>query len=136
MWNTRLGIPYISENATQVVHGVYCGNGGGQAMSGEPTLFDYREKYPHTPAARRTKTSRSAAKEIKPRVPTLREQVLAMLKFYEAGLTADECAKQMGNSILSIRPRFSELVRLGLIFDTGLTRPNESGLKASIWRAC
>lgn len=117
-----------------MVHGVYCGNGGGQEMSGEPTLFDYRSKYPHIPGSRRTKTSRAAAKIAVPRVSSLREQVLAMLKFYETGLTADECAKQMGNSILSIRPRFSELVRLGLIFDTGLTRPNESGLKASVWR--
>lgn len=103
-------------------------------FSDKPNLFDYASKYPHVPGERRTATSKAAAKATKPRVKSLREQVLDMLKFYDTGLTADECAKQLGNSILSIRPRFSELLRLGKIFDSGITRANESGLQATVWR--
>lgn len=100
-------------------------------------LFDYRDKYPHQPAFRRTATSKAAAESVTPRAPNLRDQVLDWLKHSDhvGGLTADQCALIMGKSVLSIRPRFSELVRRGLIFDTGITRANESGVQASVWRA-
>jgi hypothetical protein len=104
-------------------------------MTDNPSLFDFAERYPNQPGHRRTATSKAAAEAIKPRAPTLRDQVLALLKFYEAGLTADECAKQLGNSILGIRPRLSELKTLGKIYDSGITRANESGVQASVWRA-
>lgn len=98
-----------------------------------PDLFDYKDKYPHQPGHRRTATSKAGADSVKPRAPTLREMVLDFLKVRD--MTADECALVLGKSILSIRPRLSELVARGLIFDTGITRPNESGVQAIVWRA-
>lgn len=96
-------------------------------------LFDYRTEYPNTAGYKRPGTSKAAAEKV--RAPNLRDKVLELLREYDTGYTADECAAAMGKSILSIRPRLSELVRLGLIFDTGITRANESGVQASVWRA-
>jgi predicted HTH transcriptional regulator len=89
--------------------------------------------YPNSAGWRRTRTSRQAAAAIQPRVATLRERVLALLK--DASLTADECAAKLDKSILSIRPRLSELLALGKIEDTGRTRKNDSGVQATVWRA-
>ena len=51
------------------------------------------------------------------------------------GLTADEIAADLGESVLSIRPRVSELHRLGMIEKTKVRRRNASGMSASVWRA-
>jgi len=40
----------------------------------------------------------------------------------------------MGKSNLSIRPRITELVLQGRIFDTGERRRNASGKSAIVWR--
>lgn len=97
-------------------------------------LFDFAAQYPNQPGfRRRSKTSKVAAEYMKDKAPTLRDQVLALLKVED--LTADECADKLGKSILAIRPRLSELRRLGKIFDTDTTRPNASGVQASVWRA-
>lgn len=98
-------------------------------------LFNWRASYPNQPGYRRTKTSRAAAAAVKERAPNLRDQVLRLLKETDNGLTADECAERIGKSILSIRPRVTELKRLGKIYDTELTRPNASGVQASVWKA-
>lgn len=50
-------------------------------------------------------------------------------------LTTDECASLLEESVLSIRPRFSELRALGQITDTGDRRLNDSGRRAIVWRA-
>lgn len=100
---------------------------------GEPNLFDYAENYPHAPGAQNTATSRDAARIMKPRDKPLREKVLAVLKAHPAGLTADEVAEILGETVLAIRPRVSQLNKLGLVTDTGLTRKNVSGVAASVW---
>ena len=41
----------------------------------------------------------------------------------------------LGESVLAIRPRFSELRALGQITDTGARRINDSGRSAIVWRA-
>jgi predicted ArsR family transcriptional regulator len=64
---------------------------------------------------------------------TLRDRVLTLLKFRQ--LTADECARYLGASILAVRPRLSELRRMGEIQKTGATRMNESGIQAAVWTA-
>lgn len=96
-------------------------------------LFDYRDHYPHSPGKRRTKTSRDAADAMKQRAPTLRDKVLALLK--ATAMSPDECAKMLGETVLAIRPRVSELHRLGLIGLTGQTRKNISGHKAQVYKA-
>ena len=90
--------------------------------------------YPKAPAHSADDTSREAAEDIADRAGTIRNQVLAGL--YQQELTADECADVLGLSILTVRPRFSELRRMGRIKDTGDRRRNStSGKKAIVWTA-
>ena len=89
--------------------------------------------YPNVPGYKREGTSSDAAEAVTPRAPTLRSKVLQVLNTTD--LTADECADKIGESVLSIRPRLSELRRAGFIEETGERRSNVSGLKAAVWRA-
>lgn len=94
------------------------------------------QQYPHEPGHKTPGTSEESAREIKGRAPTLRREVLALLcQHLTDGLTADEAAARMGESVLSIRPRFSELVATGHIRDSGYRRDNISGRSAVVWLA-
>ncbi len=90
--------------------------------------------YPNEPGAKVGGTSREAAEAMKPSAATLRDHCLAFLGDWGPS-TTDECAKAMQVSILSIRPRFSELKRLGKIEDSGERRFNASGHRAIVWKA-
>jgi hypothetical protein len=68
-------------------------------------------------------------------IERLRAECLREIKRCWMGCTADECAGYLGETILSIRPRFSELRAFGLIEDTGDRRLNDSGRRATVWRA-
>ncbi|HVO01480.1 MAG TPA: hypothetical protein VMT54_04725 [Candidatus Cybelea sp.] len=48
-------------------------------------------------------------------------------------MTADEVAETIGESILNVRPRVSELVKLGALRDSGIRGRNMSGHKAAKW---
>jgi hypothetical protein len=50
------------------------------------------------------------------------------------GLTSDEVADLMNESILSIRPRVSELRAQGKIKSTGKRRKSVNGNGATVWR--
>ena len=63
-----------------------------------------------------------------------RALVLAVLAAIPSGLTADEIAAKLGESVLAVRPRVSELFHAGLIEKTGERRPNASGLNAYVWK--
>ena len=89
--------------------------------------------YPNIPGAKRTGTSKLAADSMRKRAPTLRDLVLQNLQFLP--MTADQVAMALGQSILSIRPRLSELLRLGKIVETSERRHNQSGKLATVWRA-
>lgn len=88
--------------------------------------------YPHTPGHQDTDTSIAAAESVKPLVTGLRGRVLKALADNPA--TADECAAELGKSVLSIRPRLTELSAMGSIVDTGERRPNLSGRSAIVWK--
>ncbi len=88
--------------------------------------------YPNQPGFKSPGTSQQAAEEMRPTAATLRELCLKMLRRY-GDLTADEAAAFCNQSVLSIRPRFSELVALGKIRDSGIRRPNASGKRAIVW---
>lgn len=91
--------------------------------------------YPSSPGYKEDSTSREAAEAMQPSAARLRSSALNYLKgFYPRGFTADEIASHLTLSILSIRPRISELFRLGLIEKTGERRLNESGNSAHVWR--
>jgi DNA-binding transcriptional ArsR family regulator len=63
----------------------------------------------------------------------LRHLVLAVLAAAPSGFTADEIAERLGESVLAVRPRVSELFHAGLIEKTGERRRNQSGLSAHVW---
>lgn len=85
------------------------------------------------PAARDTETSRAAAASIAPSAARVRSMVLNAIRA-SAGLTADEAADRLGMSVLTVRPRVSELGKAGAIVDAGVRRANQSGRKAIVWR--
>ena len=94
------------------------------------------DKYPNSPGYKnkaKDGPSRKAALEIKPKVPSLREQCFRIIS--QIPMTADEVAECMEKSILSIRPRIAELSKLGKIEDSGRRRTNESGKGATVGRA-
>lgn len=64
----------------------------------------------------------------------VRGEVLAWLAENPAGATADEIAYILKYSILTVRPRVSELNKMQLIVDSGLRRLNTSGRSAIVWR--
>ena len=78
--------------------------------------------------------SEIAAVTIAPTAAKLRALVLAEFHRSGTGLTADEIAKTLNLSVLSVRPRVSELRRNGEIEQTGGRRKNDSGMTATVWR--
>lgn len=89
-------------------------------------------RYPGSPGAQDRDTSRDAAQAIAPQAALLRGKALAVVEGSN-GLTADEVAGRLGLSILSIRPRLTELSRLGKVRDGGSRRKNKSGRNAIVW---
>ena len=99
----------------------------------QPDLFEPR-RYPEVPgSARGVSTSIAAAEAVKPKAATLRAGVLECLRKNPDGLTADECAVMIGETVLSVRPRLTELKQLRHIVPAGIKRPNASGLMAKVW---
>lgn len=77
-------------------------------------------------------TSKEAAIEVKEDAKTLRALCLEVVTL-RGDKTADETADILGQTPFSIRPRFTELARLGRIFDSGVRRKNASGSSAIVW---
>jgi hypothetical protein len=62
---------------------------------------------------------------------SIREQVFDCVAF-STGLTPDEIAGRLQLSILTVRPRCSELVRCGRLVNSGGRRANASGRLAKV----
>jgi len=90
--------------------------------------------YGDLPGHRGVSTSIAAAESMKPRAAILRDKCMAALEA-QGPMTADECARFLGESVLSIRPRFTEMNIIWVIEDTGTRRKNDSGRNAIVWRA-
>lgn len=88
--------------------------------------------YPHVPGHQDTDTSLQAAPE-HGQALLLRQRVKDVLARL-GGATADECATELAESILSVRPRLTELKKMKLIEDTGIRRKNASGRNAAVMR--
>lgn len=103
-------------------------------MSGDEDadLFSWGARYPASPGSKVAGPSAEAADDMASEAATLRRRCLECL--LEQELTADEVAAKIGRSILSIRPRLSELRTLEKIEDSGLRRNNLSGKRATVWR--
>ncbi|MDP0928515.1 HTH domain-containing protein [Paracoccus onubensis] len=79
-------------------------------------------------------TSESAAERIAPKAPILRHKILNLMIAIGSPLTADEIAKVMNLSVLTVRPRISELAKAGKLVDSGKRGTNASGRSAVRWR--
>jgi predicted ArsR family transcriptional regulator len=90
--------------------------------------------YPDAPGFKVSGPSEQAAEAIGSTANKMRAAVLAQFAAYPGGATADEVAKDLNLSVLSVRPRVSELKRTGKIKQTGSRRKNESGMTATVWR--
>ena len=88
--------------------------------------------YPHSPGAKARETAFEAADEIASKAPIIRARCLKVLE-HSNGLTADEVAGRLGLSILTVRPRITELARDGKVRDSGDRRRNVSGKRAIVW---
>lgn len=90
-------------------------------------------KYPQTPGykAKDTETSAQAATAVKVDADNLRDLCEAALKIKDR--TADEVADAVGRGILSVRPRISELKKLGRVTASKSRRSNSSGHTAVVW---
>lgn len=91
-----------------------------------------QQSYPDRPGYKTEGTSKEAATAITGHAKTVRDRVLAYITEH-AGITADEIANAMGLSILTVRPRVSELRRQGWIEPTGERFCNSSGMSANAW---
>lgn len=98
-----------------------------------PEFEDTPATYPDAPGYRRRATSKAAAEAIAPRAVVLKELVLAEIKRKPG--TADEVASRLRQTVLAVRPRCTELGKLGLVVDAGIRRSNVSGRSAIVWRA-
>jgi hypothetical protein len=104
----------------------------GRNRSGWIPLADLAEKFPHHPGHKGQETSREAAVKIAPHAGRLRKPILRAFMAVPDGLVPDQVAKIIGERELTIRPRCSELRRLGLLRFTGGRRPNETGHDANV----
>ncbi len=86
------------------------------------------------PAARDRGTSRAASGQIRLTRKTFRVQVLDALR--AGAKTDEEICRATGLRGSTVRPRRGELLRQGLIEDSGQVRPTRSGRDAIVWRLC
>jgi hypothetical protein len=92
-------------------------------------------RYPYHPG-HKAESSRPSADNIAPHAKTVRNAaVAAFVAAYPTGMTADELAIRLGESILTVRPRVSELHAAGLVEPTAERRNNDSGHGATVWIA-
>ena len=100
----------------------------------QQVAIEYR--YPdHAGAKERGGTSQDAALALDAsgRTHLLRNRVLTLFRCGHR-FTADEAAAYLGESILAIRPRCSELRALGKLVPTGDRRKSDGGRMAHVWR--
>ena len=89
--------------------------------------------YHETIGYQQTETSFNAAVRVAVNARNVRDRVAAVLT--ERGpMTADEIAAVLGLSILTVRPRVTDLNKAGRIEDTGARRQTGSGNAAIVWR--
>lgn len=91
--------------------------------------------YPKSPGFKERTTSRDAAVKFRTHAEGLRIEVLDVIEKAPNGITADEVAAALKQTVLAVRPRVSELFNLGAIERVpGLRRKNASGMSAAVWR--
>ncbi|MCH9682714.1 MAG: hypothetical protein K0V04_14865 [Deltaproteobacteria bacterium] len=96
-------------------------------------LFDPRGQALYEPPAARGRPTRvAAAQRIRAPAKTFLGRVLDALR--DGPKTDDELCKYTGLRDNSVRPRRIDLVRRGLVEDSGAVRPTHCGREAIVWR--
>jgi transcription initiation factor IIE alpha subunit len=81
-------------------------------------------------------TSIEVREKIEPKVGTLRRKVYeAILLKGLDGMTDQEIEKQLALDGNTVRPIRGSLVEIGLVIDSGTTRPNAKGNRCIVWRS-
>lgn len=83
-----------------------------------------------------SETSRAAAAQYLPHARTARERVYWTISASENGMTDEEVQDALGMNPSTQRPRRVELVEIGIVEDSGRTRPTRSGMDAVVWVQC
>jgi|TARA_R110000823_G_scaffold211057_1_gene341423 hypothetical protein len=97
--------------------------------------FIFKDKYPYKAGHRKVDTSIQSANFINKNLKRISKVVLVELgKVFPKGLTGSEIAHNSDNSILSVRPRTTELKLQGLIIDTEERRKNKGGQGEIIYK--
>ena len=79
-------------------------------------------------------TEVEAAVRIAPRVTGLRRKALLVLAEAERGSTGEQVAETMDEWLYSVKPRLTELARMGLIEDSGRRQLNRRKRQEIIWQ--
>lgn len=87
------------------------------------------------PYQRHSQTSRNAAIAIRPKVGSMKAQVLDYLETQEDGATDEEGINALRMNPSTYRPRRIDLVNEGLVVDSGQRRRVQSGEQAVVWKA-
>ena len=91
-------------------------------------------RYPDLPGFQNETTSRQGALDFAPKAETIRNMVLESIRGGGIdGAIPPEVAKKLNLPVPSVQPRFSELNREGLIFDSGRTRPGLYKKDQIVW---
>lgn len=81
-----------------------------------------------------SQTSQQASESIEPSANTLRARVFyAIDRQGVSGATDDEIQEFLSMNPSTQRPRRVELVQMGRVADSGLTRKTRSGRSATVW---
>lgn len=79
-------------------------------------------------------TEVEAAVRIAPRVTGLRRKALLVLAQAARGRTGEQVAETMDEWLYSVKPRITELVRMGLVEDSGRRSLNRRKRQEIIWQ--
>ena len=96
--------------------------------------FSFKSKYPYQAGHRGHRNSITSAKATNKILSRTKKQILIELYKHPKGLTGSELSDLTGVTILTIRPRTSELKLLNLIVDTEKNKNNDGGKPESIYK--
>lgn len=98
--------------------------------------------YPQAPGYKEETTSKEAARKMGINASRMRADLLVLYQTaWPAGMTADEAAEKIGRSVFAVRPRVTELRKLGDLYpalgtSSGepkvMRRKNASGMAATV----
>lgn len=98
-------------------------------------------EYPNAPGYKEDTTSKDAAKAMGISASRLRADLLTLYQTaWPAGMTADEAATKIGRTVFAIRPRITEMRKLGDLMPCltagpdakPMRRANASGMMATV----